>query len=276
MGYYPGPLTILRIVLIILVTAVIITTTAQFGPPAGPNINTIRPSTPTATGPTIPTTNTATTTTATTTQQCEINDPIMGCTTCAKLISHINTELLTNVLPAAQVGCTKDYECSMQSVSTYCGDNCLQAILTRKSQMVSDKVSIMNQQWCDSTEFQSKCASQITHRGSTGTGSSNRNTGRSISCGDEESYSKKSTGTCQKRNRLVAAATEIFASPVHVNGIGSNPNGIDGMYSDPLTGILIATSTVPIPTSDNVSNVISNIPLPPGALAPPGTSINQN
>lgn len=264
------PLSIMTIALITILAAVLLLPTkAQF--PTPPSI--IRPNIPTAT---TATTSPSTTTTSNTPQQCELNDPILGCTTCAKLISHINTELLTKVLPTAQAGCTKDQECSLQAVGTYCGDNCLQALATKNSQKVADQVSIMNQKSCDSSEFQSKCAAQITRRGSLTTSSGANRSGKVITCGDEESYCQKSTGTCQKRNRLVAAATEIFASPVHVNGIGSNPNGVDGMYSDPLTGILIATSTVPIPTSDNVSNVISNIPLPPGALAPPGTSINQN
>jgi len=227
--------------------------------------------TTTGTVPPIPTpppapTTTRTTTTTSTTQQCDYQDTAHGCMTCRSTINYVNTQI-QDALKQSALGCSTDTDCTLQSVSSICGNYCLQPVLTKLAQPVADMIMKMNVEFCDNKDFQTKCTSLIT--------SVNSNTSNNSTCPEQIAYCEKRTNTCKQRNKLVAAATEIFATPISIAGIGSNPNGIDNMYVDPLTGVIIATSVIPIPTTDNVSNVISNIPLPPGVIAPPGTTVNR-
>lgn len=208
--------------------------------------------------------------------KCDYNDKKLGCTTCQNVVNMVKNNIHTTLLKS-QHGCKYDYECSLQSISTLCGQQCLQPILTTQSQPIAEAIMMMNVDFCENETFQTQCSNVITSIFSPGTtGNSNVSRNNMINCIEQESFCDLSTSKCSQRNKLVAAATEVFATPVSIAGIGSNPNGIDNIYREPGTNVVIATSIVPIPTNDNVSNVISNIPLPPGVLPPPGVGNNSS
>jgi hypothetical protein len=163
---------------------------------------------------------------------------------------------ITQILPAAQQGCSRDFECSLQSISTDCSPVCFEPILTNSADTIAVQITKVNQQYCDNTTFKSICSKAKTQAAK-------------LTCSERVAFCDLSgkTGVCSARAKLVASATEIGSGPpgAMVAGIGSNPNGVDNVVRDPVTGIYQAISTIPIPTTNNVGNVVSNIPLPQGA-----------